>query len=130
MLAGNAHGQELRTCDFVCVTLAVFNMVVRGTSTKYFKQGNRCIRYSVGTKKHSRVVCMMRQLKNDHRCTTCKQTRNHRYADNRRFRIPRLAILRTADDTSLAIADDLLRCDRLGGLKVARTRLPSVGFRS
>ena len=76
---------------------------------------------------------MMRQLKRS-QGHYCKHTRNHRYADNRRFRILRLAILRTADDTSLAIADDLLRCDRLGGLKVkvkvARTRLPSVGFRS
>ena len=48
-----------------------------------------------------------------HRGTTRKQTRNHRYDDNpedgRRFRIAHLAILRTADDTSLAIADDLLQ---------------------
>ena len=34
----------------------------------------------------------------------------------RRFRMPHLAILRTADDTALAIADDLLRYDWLGRL--------------
>jgi len=56
-----------------------------------------------------------------HSGTTRKQTRNRRYgvviiARCRRFHIPHLAILRTADDTSLAIADDLLRCDWLGRL--------------
>jgi len=30
--------------------------------------------------------------------------------------IPHLAVLRTADDTSLAVADDLVRCDWLGRL--------------
>jgi len=53
-----------------------------------------------------------------HRGITRKLTRNHRSGDTRkygrRFRIPRLAILRTADDTSLAVAGDLLRCNWLG----------------
>jgi len=49
-------------------------------------------------------------------------TTNYRYGDNhnsqdsRTFRLPHLAILRTADDTSLAIANDLLRHDWLGRL--------------
>ena len=55
-----------------------------------------------------------------HRGITRKLTCNHRYGDTRkygrRFRIPHLAILRTADDTSLAVTDDLLRCDWLGKL--------------
>ena len=40
---------------------------------------------------------------------------NHKTAAAR-FRIPHLAILRTAYDTSLAITDDLLHCDWLDGL--------------
>jgi len=36
--------------------------------------------------------------------------------------IASIAILRTADDTSLAIADDLLRCDWLGGIRLIITR--------
>ena len=41
---------------------------------------------------------------------------------SRRFRIPHLAILRTSDDTSLAVADDLLRCDWLGEVRLIITR--------